>query len=498
MNKLLAIVFVVSLVFILYHPALKTFFSQDDFFHFRVSQTDGTLGGFLSLFGFHSFEERKIAFYRPITRELPFNLSYAFFGLNPAPLRILSFLLLFANTYMVYLLIAKLFKNKTIGFFTSLFFATTSNTAALYYLAGGIQTIGATFFILLTLLLFDRYLETGNKKIKVLSFFTFLLALGSEEQSVILPVLLAGLIFIQSSFKESIKKSLLELWPHILVVCVFTWADINLIGFSKEETQYHFDFSIKKLANTFSWYLVWAFGLPEMLIDFVLPGLKLNPSLMRYWPHFYKPIFLSFFISAAVLIAATIYSGSKNIFKSRILWLLIVWFTTGLVPVLFLPQHKSTHYLQPVLPAFWGAIIFLTFSAYENLKSKAPKLSALLAGFFAGGILSLSFFSSLAGKELYWAASRGRLAKKLISDISYEFPKLPQGAVLYIQNDPSYPFVAKDWGGTSKQAAFVLNNVDGLRLYYKDPSLKVYYQDTIPPTEVIPESAYTVVAKIDW
>ena len=174
MNKLLAIVFVVSLVFILYHPALKTFFSQDDFFHFRVSQTDGTLGGFLSLFGFHSFEERKIAFYRPITRELPFNLSYAFFGLNPAPLRILSFLLLFANTYMVYLLIAKLFKNKTIGFFTSLFFATTSNTAALYYLAGGIQTIGATFFILLTLLLFDRYLETGNKKIKVLSFFTVL------------------------------------------------------------------------------------------------------------------------------------------------------------------------------------------------------------------------------------------------------------------------------------------------------------------------------------
>lgn len=36
----LAFTFVV--VFVLYHPVVSTSFSQDDFFHFKVSQTDGS------------------------------------------------------------------------------------------------------------------------------------------------------------------------------------------------------------------------------------------------------------------------------------------------------------------------------------------------------------------------------------------------------------------------------------------------------------------------
>jgi len=476
---LIVLIFVCTLLF--YGPALTTYFSQDDFFHFKVSQTDGTLNGFLNLFGFHPFEERKIAFYRPITREVPFYLSYSLFGLNHIPLRILSFLLVFGNIYITYLLIAKLFNNKTIGWWSAFFVGISSvNTASLYYLAGGIETIGATFFILLCLLLFEKHQKW--------SFVAFLLALGSEEQAAVLPLLLSGLLFLNHPPMVAFKKTITILWPHILIVVAFALADYFLIGFSKGETQYHLNFSIKRLLNTLSWYTAWTFGLPEMLIDFVLPGLKLKPALLRYWPHYYKPILLGFFVCVATLSVLTVKSLKSTILKNKALWLLLIWFVAGLLPVLFLPQHKSTHYLYPVLPAFWGAVTFIVLNS---------KRFTLLTSLFVGGVVLLNMASAIAGRELYWAASRGKVAEKLITRVSNEYPALPTGSAIYFKNDPSYPFVAEEWGGTSKQAAFVLNNEDALKLFYKDPTIRVFYEDLGGVSQEFPkDKIITVVAKL--
>lgn len=372
----LSIILIFTATLFIFYPALTTYFSQDDFFHFKVSQTDGSLSGFANLFGFHPFEERKIAFYRPITRELPFNLSYRFFGLNPLPLRVLSFALVFGDIYMTYLLISKLFGNKTIGWFSAFFVGISSaNTASLYYLAGGIQTIGATFFMLLCLLLFDRH--------KVWSFAAFLLALGSEEQAAVLPLLLGGLLFTKYPIKVAFKKAIATLLPHILIVIALALADYFLIGMSHGEAQYGLNFSFKRMVNTLSWYTAWALGLPEMLIDFVLPGLKLKPALLKYWPHYYKPILFGFFTVLTALL------GSK------------------------------------------------------------PR--------------------------------KGRRK----TDITSGTPI------------PNYPFIAKEWGSTSKQAAFVLNNEDALQLLYKDPSLRVFYEDLAGVPEDFPkDKLVTVVADL--
>ncbi|MEK7521302.1 MAG: glycosyltransferase family 39 protein [Patescibacteria group bacterium] len=474
---LIAFIFLCTLT--LYGPAFNTYFSQDDFFHFKVSQTDGTLRGFADLFAFRSFDERKIAFYRPITREIPFGISYSLFGLNQIPLRLLSLLLVFGNIYLTYLLISKLF-NKTIGWWSAFFVGISSaNTANLYYLAGGMQTIGATFFILLCLLLFERH--------KIWSFLTFLLALGSEEQAAIIPLLLSGLYFLKNSPSVAFKKTLTNLWPHILIVLAFALADYFLIGFSKDETQYSLNFSVKRAVNTFFWYTAWALGLPEMLIDFVLPGLKLKPTLLKYWPHYYKPVLFGFSVCMGTLIVLIVKTLKSSIIKNKTLWFLIIWFIAGLLPVLFLPQHKSTHYLYPVLSAFWGAICFIVFQ----------KKSTVLSGVFVGGALILNITSAFTGRELYWAASRGRVAQKLISQVRSNHPTLPAGSAIYFKNDPDYPFVAKDWGGTSKQAAFVLNNEDALKLLYKDQTIRVFYEDLGGiPQDFSKERVYSLTARI--
>src|SRR3990167_6421726 len=203
-KKSLPLLIIYSAVVLLYFPSLTTYFSHDDFFHFKISMTDGSLGQFVNFFGFHPFNERLIAFYRPIFREVFYNTFYNLFGLNQLPFRILSFVLHFANIYLVFTLTEKLFRNKFISYFATFFFAiTAANTASFYYLAGGIQTQGATMFILSTLIFYIKYLENKKSAFKYFAFSTFLLAISSHEQAAILPLLLIGIIFTKFNLRTS-------------------------------------------------------------------------------------------------------------------------------------------------------------------------------------------------------------------------------------------------------------------------------------------------------
>ena len=149
----------------------------------------------------------------------------------------------------------------------------------------------------------------------------------------------------------------------------------------------------------------------------------------------------------------------------------------GILPVIILPQHKSGHYLYVSLPAFWAATLILVFAAFDLLKYKLPKISALILAVLIISLSLLSSTSAILGNRTYWASQRGKLAEKLIIDVKEKYPNLPKGAAIYFINDPTYPYVSEDWGGTSKQAYYALNNQDALQLLYKDSSLKIFYED---------------------
>lgn len=485
-RKILPFLFIFAAVLFFYYPALSTFFAQDDFFHIKISQTGGSVSEFTKLFGFYPFEERGIAFYRPVFREALFNVFYSLFGLNHLPFRLFAFFLHLINIVLVYLFAQKVFSKREISLFASFFYGVSAaNVAALYYFTGGVQTLGATVLILLTLILF----WDGRRK---LSFLTFLLALGSHELAAVLPILLMGIAILK-------KGPVKPLWPYFSVLLLYLYLDVGLIGFSKSEEQYQAVFSLKRTLNTLFWYAAWAYGLPEMLIDFVRPGLQLNPSLMRYWGEYFKIIFATFFVSVALLLASVVFLllHERKIFTNKKFWFFVLWFPVGIAPVVFLPLHKSTYYLAPVLPAFWIAVGFIVWNAYWALQVKTRWVTALF-GVFLGSVTLLSLVCAKLGEQTYWAASRGRLAQKLLADVKSVYPTLPSGSVVYFVNDPTYPFVANEWGSTSKQAAFVLNGSDAVQLFYQDPGIKVFYEDLGgPPTGLPQDRIFPLVAKIN-
>lgn len=499
-KKFFSLLIIFATALILYHPVFSVYFSQDDFFHFKVSQTDNTFLGFLKLFGFYPFEERGIAFYRPLFREGLYNIYYSLFGLDILPFRLLSVGMHSINIFLVYTLIERLFRARPLALFVAFFFGiSTPNVAILYYLAGGIQILGAAMFLLLSTLFFLKHLEGKGKISKLLSFLFFVLGLGSHENAAIVPIVLTGLVFIKVPLNKFLGDAIKRLWPFFVVLFVYLFLDIFKIGFSQSEEQYRVVFSPKRIFNSFVWYLAWALGIPEMLIDFVRPGLRLNPSLMRHWGDYYSVIFAFFSLSLFLLgiIFSYIILKGRRYLKDKRFWFSALWFTVSISPVLLLPLHKSAYYLGTGLAGFWSIIGFLVFSGYWEIRKKNLNFANLVLGGVITALVVFLAASIKIGEMTYWAVTRGKIARSLLDDVLLTYPQLPQGSVVYFMNDPGYPFVAEEWGGTSKQAAFILNNEDALQLLYKDPGLKVFYEDLGGvPTDFPKDKVYSLVARL--
>lgn len=476
MKQFLSLLLIPLTVLILYYPALFTYFSQDDFFHFKVSLTDGSAFQFINLFGFHPFTERGIAFYRPIFREGLFNIFYTFFGLNSLPFRVLQFSLLFLNSALAYYLIYKLLKNKNLSLFVAFFYTVcAAQVAPLYYLAGGIQVLGVTSFLLLTLILILKH--------SPFSFVTFILALASHELASVIPFLILALFFIRYPINTALRK-IWQVIPFFIILLTYSYLETSKIGFSTAEKQYQIVFNAKTMLNSYMWYTGWALGLPEMLIDFVQSGFKLNPTLMKYWGNYYLIIFSAFFTNLFLLSTGLIYLLIKKakVFINKKFLFFVLWFVISLIPVILLPLHKSTQYLETGLVAFWAIIGFIILNIYRasefplvRWEAKVVKICLFI---LISSLFTLSATSAILQKTTYWAIERGKYAQQLIEQVTAAYPTLPKGSIIYFENDPNYPFIAKDWGSSSKQAAFILNNEDALQLIYRDPTLKVYYEDT--------------------
>jgi len=479
LKKYLFWIMTISLFLLLYHPVITTYFTQDDFFHFKISQTDGTLKGLAYLIGFHPFSERGIAFYRPIFRDLLYHFSYNLFSLNQAPLRLLSFAIHFTNTALIIKLFNKLFKNNFVAYFSAFFYTiNASNVATLYYFAGGIQVLGVLMFTLLSLINFINFLETKKSKFILITFVTYILAIASHEQSYVIPFLLTFLTVIYKKAK-GLRNYIQILVPFFLILLVYIFLNYKVIGYSKSEIQYQTQFNLKRTVNSLVWYSGWAIGAPEMLIDFMPTLTSLDPRLMRFWGNYFRIILPSFLISITILFVFTIllFVKQKKVVFNPKFGFLVFWFVIGLLPVIFLPLHKSGHYLTPVLPPFWGIIAYIVYNFYKYYKKYSPHLSKSVIVILVLLLVALSSTSAILGKNFYWASQRGKIAEKLIEQIKKTYPVLPKGATLYVKNDPSYPFVAEDWGSSSKQASLILNGSDAIQLLYSDKNISVIYED---------------------
>jgi hypothetical protein len=499
-NKFWPFGIIVAIFLALYYPIFNHYFSQEDFLFLNVVKDVKTFSDFINLFSFSDMVQKGYSFYRPFFQEGYYFLGYKIFGLNYVGYRFIAVVLHFLCVIAVYITFKRFLKNNFISFFATLFYAVSnSQIGTLFYPSGGVPLSGATLFLLLFINIYSKYLETKIILLWVLAFLCFMISMVSHE--IIVGVLVFSLVSLElySMRKFSwrgIKELVLRVIPPMIVLVLYLYVDLFKIGVVFD-VSYSPDFSLHKLLNTIFWYIGYAFGLPEMLVDFVGPGLNINPNLMLYWGNYFKfiiPLFLfvviTFFFSAIYL-----FIKNRKAYLNPFLLFFLVWFIAALSPVLFLPWHKFLYYLNHSLIGFYGAVFIIIYETYLLLKKSHLKLAKLYVFMFIIFLLLLNIISIKNSEITYWSIGRSKVAKNLLEKFTRKYPSLPKGAVIYWENDPNYAII-KNWGNSSTQAYYALSVAgrDALQLIYNDNSLKVYYEDIEKPPTL--ENAVQIIAII--
>lgn len=439
---------------------LFSYFSQDDFFHLRQVM-DEKITNLPNLFMPAVNEEQ--TFYRPLSREFYNFVMLNTFGVWFFPYHLVNLLLVFINGALAYKLFKPFIKGRMVWVLAGIIYYTSQvHSVELYYLAS-VQTLISTAFILLSFLAYRR--------IYFFSILFFLLAIISHESSVVfIPIVLVFEILKEKLSPERIKKIIYKIIPFLVILGLRVVIYFYILGLP-DQTSYKMSFLPTDILNTFIWFTLWCFGLPEMLTDFVTLRFQINPNLIRFYGDYvlFATILLMLIFLSLIIILVSL---RKNILEQKLIFMVVLCYIISLTPFLFFPLHKFVYYLS--FPVIWFSVCMGIILNIAWNKGRSYKFLVVLC---LGAYILLSYKTIQLNKITYWAAKRAVAAEYIVNNIKILYPKVQKGTVFYIKNDPDYPFIAKDWGTSSKQAFYILSGSDALQLIYKDPTLRVYYED---------------------
>jgi hypothetical protein len=442
MTKKAQIISILVLV-LLYAFSISTFFSGDDWFHLRISQIN-SLTEFTNFFSFVPTDQ-SAAFYRPLSTQVFFFILQKMFGLTVWPYHVFVLLCFSYSLYLVNQFAQREFKDSTKAWLTMIIYGlSVSNFTRIYFLSA-FQEIALVIFSLLCLLSFPKSI------FKSVCFFV--LALLSKETAVVLPFLI--LIF---NYKN-IKRSSFRLLVFLIPLLVYLYPRLNLFGMVAGDS-YHWVFSVGKTLNTIFWYILWSFGAPELLIDYIGSGFRPIARLFTDYPGWWQVILFLLFgtLSSSFLLFLT---KIKELNFSLLKYTL--FFILSLSPFIFLPAHKFALELGLPLVGFALSVAWL-------LPKKKSYLSVVFLLFYTILNLSMNYLTYVR----HYSVSRGEISQRVYSYLVQKHPTYPSNSYFEFINDTTDN--GKEWG-QSKQVSQSLSGSDMFKVFYKDKSIKVFYED---------------------
>jgi hypothetical protein len=474
-----------AISFLMFYPALFCFFTNDDFFFLKIAKVS-SFKDFLNFFNLVT-DIGGIGVYRPLTLRVFYFLTVEFFHTNPMPLHVISFATFFLDIFLVGTFTRLMTKNNKIVLLSSFLYATSVTHFGQLYYIGAFQELFLTMLFLGSVILFIKY-ETGMKgkhplgKL-IMSLFLFILSIMSKETAVVLPfalVLVHVYLKLTKRIKVSVNTLILSLLPYFVILGVYLFMHFNYFGLISGDS-YIWNFAPGKAINSLAWYGLWSLNIPEMLVDFVGPGLHFNPNLLKYWANKIIPIFALFVLQILMIFYSFLkfIKSGKDVNKKG--WLLmgfsLLWFMGTLIPVIFLPVHKFTYYLT--LPLV-GVVLALGYLLEET------KIGRVAIGIFLVMWTITSIISLRLTYQTNWITQSQVVTYKVFQYFKKNGVNLSGGNVYFIdtKSDSSLP-----WSPTQTLKT-VLSDKNFFDVFYPNLSEKVNYaglaeMPTAPSTEVI-------------
>lgn len=303
-----------ALLFVLYWPGFTSWFQKDDFMLLSLRNLVDSRGLLSMLFA--PLAQGTI---RPLSERLYFIGLSSLFGLEPLPFRIVAFATQAASLVLLSSLTTKLTGSRAAGFCAAVLWITNSalgislSWTAVYY------QILCALSLLLSLWLFVRYHETGEKKYFVLQWLSFLAGFLALELNVVYPALAAA--YALCCARKLLVKTIPMFAVSALYMVIHTMAAPLPAG---GPYALHWDL---RIVSTLLTYLNWAIGTGWMYI--------VGPEYVRFrW------------VLAAVLLAALgVFLWTRARRGEWVAALFPAWFVIVLSPLLPVRDHMMQEYL---------------------------------------------------------------------------------------------------------------------------------------------------------
>ena len=409
------LIIIPALALLAYFPSLNYYFSQDDFIHLSASKIS-SIPEFLNFFN-PFFEFPDMFFYRPLSTQVYFFVNQSLFGLNPLPFRIEAILIHVINSLLFYFIVKSVWKNPKIAFLSGMFYAVSATHFLSIFYISGFQEVFRAFFIFLSILLFFKF-KGGQKKYLLGSILSFIAALLCKENSIILPAILPILEIIRknSSLKAAFKENLKPIVPFFIISVVF--LAIRVIGIQTvfEQGGYSASFSILDLFQNLKWYILWSFGLPEVLSTY--PSLKPN-SLLQFGKDL-SPGNLVLALSSLLGVIMLFLAFTTRLPKKLLIFNLLIFLITT-SPALILQGHRYPYYLNISLLGFLPLLSLL-------FDQKGLKNILAMVGIIV--FVTLQFFSLRLSEDSHWTTHRSKVAEYYYQSLTKNHPTLPENSTV--------------------------------------------------------------------
>lgn len=444
---LFIILLVICSTYLLFLPAFKAYFFQDDWFSFSISQASN-IKEFLRFFN----PVQNVIYYRPLGMQLPFFLVRHFFGLNPFPFRIATFLIHLINGFLVYQLLYFFLKEKKLSLTGSFFYLTSASHMIIFFWAATFSFVLASLFYFWTFLLYLK----GKQLTAILVFLTGLL---SNELLITIPFILTAWELIQK------RKTIRNMYSFFVIAFGYVLLRLTVAKFSTSEG-YSLLISAHQFLLNLRDYFLWSFNWADEIHNQFISFFQLNPIFIENFKSYFlilsisSIIFLFFFVVAPIYFLLKDNRKDKNIIYK--FYFGILWFFITLSPVLFFSKHYFSYYIP--IPLFGLLLSSMTLFSYaKNFINKGLSLGILLITMF------LWYWSSQNTIRLnlliHWAPQRAARSKELVTKILKTFPTLPDNTTIFVKGN-SHDTDINKWA---------LGDQNGLQVLYNNTSIDSIY-----------------------
>ena len=202
-NLFICIILIIIVGFIIYENSLKGEFIWDDYYLVKDNVYIRNLSNIPKIFknDLGSGSGERYGYYRPM-QVFTYLIDYSLWELNVVGYHLTNIILHILVTLGIWWFVILVFKDRFLSLLTSLLFITHPiHTQAVSYISGRADSL-ALLFMLLCLIFYIKNLDSGKTKFYILMILSYILAILSRENSLVLPFLL---ILYHYTFKKKIK-----------------------------------------------------------------------------------------------------------------------------------------------------------------------------------------------------------------------------------------------------------------------------------------------------